>query len=85
MNKGISGTENILIGTKSLIIILLFGGSINPGAAAPVEGQFLPVIGNDILTKFRPDTLQHIANMPHNGEIMLNGMLAIEENIAESD
>jgi hypothetical protein len=69
----------IVVGTKAPVVVLAFGGRINPGALIPAERTFLVVAGNDVLAEFRPYRFKEIAEVTDDGKIAEHGVLPLDE------
>ena len=85
MDKNIIGLVNILIGTKTFIVVLILCRCIDPAALDTIKWKFFAVIGDDILSQFWSYTFKHIANMPNDGKVVGDDVFLVEEYIPNTN
>ena len=85
VDENVIGFIDILIGTKTFIVVLILGRCIDPAALDTVKWKFFAVIRNDILSQFWSYTFKHIANMPNNGKVVGDDVFLVEEYIPNTN
>lgn len=69
----------IVVGTKPEQVVLLLGRRIDPTSLVPAEGSIGVVLRDDVLAKFRAESLKQVAEMSHDRKAAEDGVLGLNQ------
>ena len=69
----------IVVGSKTKIVILFVGRTINPLSLVAIERSLFVIASNDILTELGAEFLQKVSSMTHDRKITQDRMAFLEQ------
>ena len=84
-DDGITDAVKLFGCAKTEVAIFTFGRSVNPTSLVAVEGHLFFVVGDPVLSHFRADRFEPVANVAHDGKIVPDGVLLLNEHVVDRD
>ena len=75
----VRGQFKIVIGTKAEIVVLLLRRCVNPSSLIAAEWPLLVVARHNVLTEFRPDQFEQVAEVTNDWKVADNGLFALRD------
>ncbi len=69
----------IVVRSEAEVVVLQLRRGIDPSPLVAAERPLFGVAGDDVLPELRPDRLEQVSEVSHDGEIAQNGMLALSQ------
>ena len=73
----VSRLGQVVVGAEAKVGVLLFGRGIDEAPLVAAKGQLFVVVGHHVLAKFWPDLLNEETEVPDDGEVAKDRMLAL--------